>query len=851
MANWADYWASLAANQDEANQGAQPQAARAPVSLSGAGSAYQTDPTGVGPPQGDVTRDDFGQPIVTHYNPQLFGTNNTAQNLAQQLGGQVISAPSREAGGGTPGSPWTMPDANYIRMPNGAIVNAGTLQSYLDAFGPEVGQRMIQQEIAGSTPQALGTQAGGGSGTGADYWYNQYGNNPAVAPPTTAPQTPQNTPPPASRGSGTVTGRGGTPSPRPSEGASGGMMPPRTAGGRTSLSGAGGNPASGDPTGGRSMLTSLSGSPSGGASSIPPGRTPPTGGNPATPQPTGGRTVTPPIGPTPPTQPTQPGVPPVSTPTTGQPSFPGTAGRTPTGTVPAGANPAFPNWSAGDGTGNQAYSGGDPGFMASALQNRAIDYGNNFENTYGGAYNDAQTQARQYQDQGDQAYNWLNENPGYNANEAAGITQQDRLTGAQTTQGEFDSNQLSDAERQGMMGDPGAVGRAFDPSTITSTSQGGTDWTKGQYQNSYKAAQDALNKGESTANSTLSDYGSRLRGAYGNMSGNVNSALDSSDAALKSNLDTTRQGYDSIIDPSKLGISDETVAGLKDQAGRQIGLQYGAAQDQLQRQAEAAGNVNPLSLAAARQRLLRSSSIDQADAVTNADLSAREAQRQANLGIADRRMTANTTLGQMGQAGAEFSGAQRVGAQQNLGTAGMGAESEIGNAGLNTNLSLAGLRTGTESAYGTLGANVGATSNAQNTAAVQAAGNTAIQQAGYQDTANAARNAAVAQNRQTTNQANQAAKYQQGYNTATSLSGANKAIGDARIQGQQAARNYWQGQGQYQGAQANAASSSRIAGAQTSLSGQGQGAQVGMGTEIGRRSTRPVSIGPGGITVGI
>lgn len=762
----------------------QQQQQAAPVSLSGAGatpSAYQTDPSGLGPPQGDISSENFGQPIETHYNPMYYATDATAQNLASQYGGQVISAPELNAGGGTPGSPWNVPNANYIRTGNGAIANAGQLQKYIDAFGPVVGARMIQEELAGDTPEGLARQGASGS----DYWYNQYRNNPAIAPPAAAPSAPPAATTAPSRASGTVAGRGGAPSPRPSEdGSTGSMMPGRTAGGHTSLSGAG-NPASGNPAGGRPMPTGLSGSPSGGASTIPPGRTPPVGGNPATPSPTGGRTVTPPTGPKPPTGPTQPGVPPVSTPTTGQPSFPSTAGRTATGTVPAGANAAFPNWSAGDGTGNQAYSGGDPGFMASALQNRSIDYGNNFENTYGNAYNDAQTQARQYQDQSDQAYNWLNENPGYNTDEAAGITQQNRLEGAQTTQGEFDSNQLTDAERQGMMGDPGAVGRAFDPSKITSTSQGGTDWTKDQYQNSYAAAKNALNQGESTTNSTLSDYGARLR---------------------------------ATVDPSKLGISDETVAGLKDQAGRQIGLQYGAAQDQLQRQAEAAGNVNPLSLSAARERLLRSSSIDQADAVTNADLAAREAQRQANVGIS--------------------------GMQQSN-------ENALGNAGLNTNLSLAGLRTGTEAAYGTLGANVGATSNAQNTAAVTAAGNTAIQQAGYQDTANAARNTAVAQNRQTTNQANQAAKYQQGYNTATSLSGANKAIGDARIQGQQAARNYWQGQGQFQGAQANAASSSRIAGAQTSLSGQGQGAQVGMGTEIGRRSTRPVSIGPGGITVGI
>ena len=98
MATWAEYWASLeAAQRDPSVQPVAPP------------SAYQQDPVGTGPAQGDVTRDDYGQPIQTHYNQQLFGTNDMAQQWAQRLGGEVIAAPSREAGGGTPGAPWTMP----------------------------------------------------------------------------------------------------------------------------------------------------------------------------------------------------------------------------------------------------------------------------------------------------------------------------------------------------------------------------------------------------------------------------------------------------------------------------------------------------------------------------------------------------------------------------------------------------------------------------------------------------------------------------------------------------------------------------------------------------------------------
>lgn len=311
----------------------------------------------------------------------------------------------------------------------------------------------------------------------------------------------------------------------------------------------------------------------------------------------------------------------------------------PMGPVAGGANPVFQNWNNTPGGGGQGYTQGDPGYMASAEANRAIDYGNNFEQQYGSQYQQALAQQNAYQGTADQAYNQLMQQPGYTDQEAAGI-----------------------------QGDPYAVGGV---------------------------------------------------------------------------VSATQQAMNAAIDPSKLGMSDAQVQALRDQGASQVGLQYGGAMDDLQKQAEASGNVNPLALSAARNRLLQSSAIGSADALTNADIAATGAQRQANTNIANMQLGAATTLGGMG-----------------------------------------------------------------------------LQAGQYADTAASNRAANIAQQ---------------------------------RIQGQQAARNYWQSQGQFQGGQANQATQARLSGAQTSLSGMGQGGQLAMSTEAERKANAArlgFNVGPGGISVG-
>lgn len=121
--------------------------------------SFVSDPIGTGP-------------VQTHYNPLNFATDETAQRLAKLLGGTVFSAPLREAGGGTPGSPFKMPNANYIRFPNGAIENAGLIAQWANQYGVDSPQfkTMLQQELEGDA----GLATDPAKQAGAEYWYQQY-----------------------------------------------------------------------------------------------------------------------------------------------------------------------------------------------------------------------------------------------------------------------------------------------------------------------------------------------------------------------------------------------------------------------------------------------------------------------------------------------------------------------------------------------------------------------------------------------------------------------------------------------------------------------------------------------------
>ncbi len=134
---------------------------------------FSGDTTGSGPNQGDISAPDFGQPIQTQYNSNLYASDQSAQDLAKLLGGKVISAPLREAGGGTAGSPWNTPNANYIVMPNGAVENAGTLASMANSMGG-VGSKQFQTALSQTLAWDKGAATGSQGDQGEGDWYKQF-----------------------------------------------------------------------------------------------------------------------------------------------------------------------------------------------------------------------------------------------------------------------------------------------------------------------------------------------------------------------------------------------------------------------------------------------------------------------------------------------------------------------------------------------------------------------------------------------------------------------------------------------------------------------------------------------------
>jgi hypothetical protein len=142
-----------------------------------------------------------------------------------------------------------------------------------------------------------------------------------------------------------------------------------------------------------------------------------------------------------------------------------------------------------------------------------------------------------------------------------------------------------------------------------------------------------------------------------------------------------------------------------------------------------------------------------------------------------------------------------------------------------------------------MGTSLGLDLGAQRTGTRERAGATSIGQAEYADTNVANRAALAATNRQAINSGNQEAKFNQGRTLGADVSGRYQTLGENRQQGQQAARNYWQSQNQFQGTQKNAAAGQQISGAQTSLSGMGQAGNLALNTETGRR-TKTLDLGP-------
>jgi hypothetical protein len=102
-------------------------------------SPWLTDPTGSGPGP------------VTHYNPIYFATPETAQTVAQMVGGTVTST---QVFTSAPGSPFQQNEPNLmVQLPNGGLINPGLIADiYTHGWNQGFEDLQVANEVAGAVP---------------------------------------------------------------------------------------------------------------------------------------------------------------------------------------------------------------------------------------------------------------------------------------------------------------------------------------------------------------------------------------------------------------------------------------------------------------------------------------------------------------------------------------------------------------------------------------------------------------------------------------------------------------------------------------------------------------------------
>jgi hypothetical protein len=106
---------------------------------------WLTDPTGSGPGGG-----------VTNYNPIYFATPQTAQTVAQMVGGTVVST---QVFTPSPGSPFQQNQPNLmVQLPNGGLINPGLVADiYTHGWNQSFVNQQVANEVAGAQPAAINT----------------------------------------------------------------------------------------------------------------------------------------------------------------------------------------------------------------------------------------------------------------------------------------------------------------------------------------------------------------------------------------------------------------------------------------------------------------------------------------------------------------------------------------------------------------------------------------------------------------------------------------------------------------------------------------------------------------------
>jgi hypothetical protein len=92
----------------------------------------------------------------TNYNPIYFATPQTAQTVAQMVGGTVVSMNAITS---APGSPFQQDQPNLmVQLPNGGLINPGLVADiYTHGWNQSFVDQQVANEVAGAIPAGTNT----------------------------------------------------------------------------------------------------------------------------------------------------------------------------------------------------------------------------------------------------------------------------------------------------------------------------------------------------------------------------------------------------------------------------------------------------------------------------------------------------------------------------------------------------------------------------------------------------------------------------------------------------------------------------------------------------------------------
>lgn len=384
----------------------------------------------------------------------------------------------------------------------------------------------------------------------------------------------------------------------------------------------------------------------------------------------------------------------------------------------------------------------------------AIAQGLSLQGDLGNYVNYQQGRASDYENLANSAYYGIASGQGgYSDAEKNAILQEPYLQGLQ----------LTDEERSGISGDPWGPYRqlGLDEQSIDNST-----WSRNN------AVRGALGQQEGALNQNLGV-------TRGNLAGEIQGQKSVMRGDLSDIAALTRQ----YVNPTELNTSREYMQNYQvtprdqqnilDEAGRTVMNQERMDEERLMQQANAQGNTSPLALQAARERMRQSGAVNEANAMSDAAIAAKQLQLNTTQGRENTRLGAAQNYANLGTSNEQYMGRETLGTETTLGAAEQGAEQYLGNQAQQAQMYLGNSRVSNEQQLGQAGTQAEEFKTATNLGAGQQAEATTSQRAGQ-----------IAGNRQQTGQ------FIYGQNAAANTNFANQ-----RMANEQEYRGYVTGQG--------------------------------------------------------